>query len=302
MRVILMHNPSAGSEDHTARDLMKKIRDAGHEVAAEVSRRKDLSAALRKPCDLVAVAGGDGTVGKAAESLAGTGVPFTILPLGTANNTARTLGCIGDEEDLIAAWNDGEIKGFDRGSILQGDDTTGFIEAFGLGVFPEVIRASKKLEEPEDPDETLDRDLAIFQSVVEEAQPVSYTISADGEDLSGNYLLVEVMNIPFLGPNIPIAPGSVPGDGVFDLVLAGADRRSALLTHVAKVRKGQESEITLERAKARHIVISCGDRRFHWDGSLSEDAKKGTRSHFELSLEPHALQVLVPAGRWTNSS
>lgn len=301
MRVILMHNPSAGSEDHTARDLMKKIRAAGHEVVADVSRRKDLSAALRKPCDLVAVAGGDGTVGKAADALAGSGIPFTVLPFGTANNTARTLGCIGDEEELIAAWNDGEIKGFDRGSILQGDETTGFIEAFGLGVFPEAIRASKKLEEPEDPDETLDRDLAVFHAVVEKAQPGSYTISADGEDLSGDYLLIEVMNLPYLGPNIPLAPGSVPGDGVFDLVLAREDRRSALLEHVAKIRKGEDSEINLERAKARHIVISCGDRRYHRDGSLSEDTTKGARSLFQLSLEPHALQVLVPPGRWSRA-
>ncbi len=297
MRVILMHNPSAGSEDHTARNLMKKIQNAGHEVIADVTRRKELSEALRKPCDLVAVAGGDGTVGKAADSLAGTGVPFAVLPLGTANNIARTLGFLGEEDELIEAWNNSEIRGFDRGSIIHDDDTSGFIEAFGLGVFPEIIRTAKKLDEPDDPDEKLERDLSVFKSVIEEAEPRSYTISADGEDLSGDYLLIEVMNIPSLGPNIPIAPPSVPGDGTLDLVLAGETDRSALIGHIGKIRKGKTSEANLPHRKVSHVVISCADRRYHRDGSIADGAKKDTRTHFDVKVEPHALQVLVPPGR-----
>ena len=297
MRVILMHNPSAGSEDHTARDLVAKIRDGGHEVVAEVTRKKDLTAALRKPCDLVAVAGGDGTVGKAAEALAGTGVPFTILPLGTANNIATTLGCVGEAEDLIRAWERCEIRGFDRGSIVRANETSGFIEAFGLGAFPKIIRSAAELEEPEDPEETLERDLELFQSVVEEIETASYTVSADGRDLSGHYLLVEVMNIPTLGPNVPLAPSSTPGDGAFELVLAGESERSALVDIVAGLRKGRRVTASLPCSRAKHVVISCADRRYHVDGSLSGTSKKGVRSHFEISVQPHALQVLVPPAR-----
>ena len=42
--------------------------------------------------DAVIVAGGDGTVGKVAKRLAGTDVPLVVLPTGTANNIARSLG------------------------------------------------------------------------------------------------------------------------------------------------------------------------------------------------------------------
>ncbi|HEX7706420.1 MAG TPA: diacylglycerol kinase family protein [Thermoanaerobaculia bacterium] len=299
MRVILMHNPSAGSEDHTARDLIKKVRDAGHEVIADVSRRRDLTAALRKPCDLVAVAGGDGTVGKAADSLAGTGVPFTVLPLGTANNIAETLGCTGEADDLIPEWERYEIRGFDRGSIVQANETSGFIEAFGFGAFPRIIRSANDSEEPEDPEEKLERDLTIFQSVVEEIETARYTISADGSDLSGEYLLVEVMNIPTLGPNVPLTPPSVPGDGTFELVLASESERDALVALVAGLRKGRRPQASLPSSRAKHVVISCSDRRYHRDGTLSGTSKKGRRSHFEISVEPHALQILAPPGRWS---
>jgi diacylglycerol kinase (ATP) len=297
MRVILMHNPSAGSEDHTARDLIRKIHDAGHEVVADTTRRKELSAALRKPCDLVAVAGGDGTVGKAADSLAGTGIPFTVLPLGTANNIAATLGFTGEADDLIHEWERCEIRGFDLGSIVQAGETSRFVEAFGLGAFPQIIRSAKTIEEPEDPEEKLERDLGIFQSVIEEIEPASYTISADGSDLSGDYLLVEVMNIPTLGPNVPVAPPSTPGDGIFELVLAGESERSALLELVAALRRGRRPRPSLPCSRAKHVVISCADRRHHRDGTLSGASRKGVRSHFEISVEPHALQTLVPPGR-----
>jgi diacylglycerol kinase (ATP) len=297
MRVILMHNPSAGSEDHTARDLIRKIRDAGHEVIADTTRRKELSAALRKPCDLVAVAGGDGTVGKAADSLAGTGVPFTVLPLGTANNIAETLGFNGEAEELIHEWERCEIRGFDLGSIVRADKTSRFIEAFGLGAFPQIIRSAKTLEEPEDPEEKLERDLEIFQSVVEKIEPASYTISADGRDLSGDYLLVEVMNIPTLGPNVPLASPSTLGDGIFELVVAGESERSALVELVAALRHGRRPEPSLPSSGAKHVVISCADRHYHRDGTLSTASRKGVRSHFEISVEPHALQILVPPGR-----
>src|SRR5688572_32929133 len=91
VRVILVHNPTAGSEDHSARDLEEQIVEAGHSLVASFSSPKELR---KRPvsegsCDLVAVAGGDGTVGKVANQLVGSGVAMTVIPVGTANNIAR---------------------------------------------------------------------------------------------------------------------------------------------------------------------------------------------------------------------
>jgi hypothetical protein len=109
VRVVLIHDPSAGDEDHPAPDLVRRIEDGGHEVVADVAGRKALRDALGAPCDLVVAAGGDGTVNAAAQVLAGTGVPLTVIPLGTANNIAATLGCAGDAAELIAGWERGAL-------------------------------------------------------------------------------------------------------------------------------------------------------------------------------------------------
>ena len=79
MRVALLHNASAGSEDHSDAELSAVIRRAGHEVMHVTRRIGELTAALHSsPCDLVVIAGGDGTVGKAACELAGWQSAWTV--------------------------------------------------------------------------------------------------------------------------------------------------------------------------------------------------------------------------------
>ena len=104
-RVTLIHNPSAGDEETEADHLLSLIRKAGHDVVDISVKDDDYRAALESPGDLVAVAGGDGTVRKVATKVIGRGIPIAILPVGTANNISRSLGIDGPLEELIAKWD-----------------------------------------------------------------------------------------------------------------------------------------------------------------------------------------------------
>src|SRR5205823_6949533 len=101
MRIILMHNPTAGRGKHDKRELMAALANAGHHAIYQSTKKSDYKKALKKPADLVLAAGGDGTVGKVGRELIGTGIPLSVLPLGTANNLARSLGFIGSPEEII---------------------------------------------------------------------------------------------------------------------------------------------------------------------------------------------------------
>src|SRR5690348_3443979 len=118
MRVTLLHNKSAGSENHAAGELEAHIRAAGHELVTTVSSQEHLIASIRadQP-ELIAIAGGDGTVSRAACALAGCGVPLAILPLGTANNTALTLRVSGAVNELVDRWMSGRVVPFDLGTL-----------------------------------------------------------------------------------------------------------------------------------------------------------------------------------------
>jgi diacylglycerol kinase family enzyme len=290
MHVILMHNPSAGSEDHRARDLVREIERAGHEVVAHVTDGEALAQALRSPCQLVVVAGGDGTVGRAAEALAGTGVPFTILALGTANNLARTLGLDGPVEARVAAWATDTVRDFDAATASQGGVDRLFLEAIGFGVFPELVLEADGTPAPDDPEEKLLRDLALFRDQVAQSPLARYDITADDDDLSGDYLMVELMNIPFLGPRVALAPAAHPSDGRLDLVVVREAEREGLVRAIDRRRDGEDAIIALPTRQVSRALIAGDWQWQHHDGDLRNDRN----SPLAAKVNQAALRVLAP--------
>src|SRR5947209_3037973 len=108
MRITLIHNPSAGRGKHRKKRLMAALAEAGHDATYQSIKKRRYKSALKRPADLILVAGGDGTVTKIARRLVDTSVPLAVLPLGTANNLARTLGFIASPEKLIARLETGK--------------------------------------------------------------------------------------------------------------------------------------------------------------------------------------------------
>src|SRR6266576_1909047 len=102
MRVTLMHNPKAGDAKHGKKELMAALAKAGHHAIYQSTKKSDYKKALKKSTDLVIAAGGDGTVAKVAFRLIDTGIPLSVVPLGTANNLARTLGFIASPDEIMA--------------------------------------------------------------------------------------------------------------------------------------------------------------------------------------------------------
>ena len=95
MVVTLIHNPKAGDQDESGKSLRKLLEGAGYEVRYHSAKEDGWKQALKKDADLVAIAGGDGTVGRVARRMAGRGIPLAVLPSGTANNIARSASTSG---------------------------------------------------------------------------------------------------------------------------------------------------------------------------------------------------------------
>src|ERR687892_516451 len=109
MKVTLIHNPDAGDDAQpSAAQILRLIHGAGHAADYQSSKEEGWDSALKEPGDLVAVAGGNGVVGKVAKRLIGGGPPIVFLPIGTANNVAKTLGLTDRTlKDLIRGWETG---------------------------------------------------------------------------------------------------------------------------------------------------------------------------------------------------
>ena len=91
MRTLLLHNPKAGDGRTTSDHLQAALSRSGCVVRCWAKDDDGYKAALSENWDLVAVAGGDGTVAKAARHLRDRDIPVAILPIGTAMNKGITL-------------------------------------------------------------------------------------------------------------------------------------------------------------------------------------------------------------------
>lgn len=288
MRVALLHNASSGSEDHSDAELVALIRRAGHKVEHVVERVSELTAALHETsCDLVVVAGGDGTVGRAACELADWQVPLSILPLGTANNMAGSLGLPARPRRLAKSWHTAAKVPFDLGVLSEGMLGQRFAESVGWGVFPEAIAQAKADPKRGTVRHTLKRDRKRFRSVAAQAKAQPYRVEVDGRDVSGDYLLVEVMNVPLLGPRLQLSSESDFGDGCFEVVLVSEAQRSVLL-ELAEGGVAPRDDVRVERGS--QIRVSASEGVLHQDGRLLRHPV-GLRE-FAIQVEPGAVSYL----------
>ena len=271
MRVTLLHNPEAGEEDHRRDELVTFLAAEGHDVRYQSTKEGSWEDVLREPAELVVAAGGDGTVIKVFKRLAGSRTPVTILPAGSANNIARSLGFAdADLADLVRAWPRARTRRHDLGEATAGGKRKFFVECMGAGLFGALLDRAADMDAELQGDEKVALSLRLLARVVEEAEPLEIAVALDDLDLSGEYLAVEAMNARELGPNVPLAPEADPSDGELDVVLIAPGERAALAGYVAARLDGGEPDppaLTLRRGRRLSLEAS-GEPYLHVDDDL----------------------------------
>lgn len=294
MQVTLIHNPRAGDEIATPDELRSMLERAGYRVRV-ASTEGAWDSALQQRADLVVAAGGDGTARKVALALAGTNVPFAVLPFGTANNIGKTLGAVGDARELIAGWRDAAPLGLDLGVARIGEREERFVESAGAGLFADLIRSGATLVEdaPLFVSRETDRALHLFATLAAEEPAREWRIEIDGRDHSGRYVAIEALNVRFGGPNIPLALDAEPGDGVLDVALLGEADRDRLVTYARRrleTASAALEPLTVVRGRVIRIEAPAG-MPLHVDDEPLE-VHPGRPSRLEIRVLPGACRFL----------
>ena len=236
------------------------IAEAGHDVTYLSPEDEGWERALPGDAELVAAAGGDGTVTQALLRLAGSEVPLALLPLGSANNVARSLG-IGDADPgrLVESWSRGRTARYSVGEVAAGGEDVRFAETFGGGLFAESI-----LRADDDPggDDKVELGLRVLRELVDELPALEWRLEVDGVDRSGRFVAVEAMLIGSTGPGVPLAPDASPYDGRLEVVCVTEEGRSALAAYLDGRLAGAEPEppaldVTRASAVRMHPPADC---------------------------------------------
>ena len=289
MRISLFHNQRAG--DNTSLSWIRElIETSGHELARIFDREAAFGELIDERTELVVAAGGDGTVAAAARLLAGKRIPLAVLPLGTANNIARTLHSDAPSEQLVACWDTAGRRRLDLGVARGPWGERRFLEGVGIGLVPAAITSvHTKPFSAEDVPSKLARATMRYCQVLSRLEPRRSTLTVDGESITGEFLLAEILNIQSVGPNLVLSADADPSDGYFSVVTATEDQREDVTRYLKDLSDGREGSLSLPTLRARAINIETVED-VHVDDEIVRFPMSATMS---VRIEAAAVEFLV---------
>jgi YegS/Rv2252/BmrU family lipid kinase len=239
--------------------------------------------------DLLVVGGGDGSVGCAAARVAGTEITLGVLPLGTANDFARTLQIPPRPADAVAALRSGKVVDVDLGRV----DGRAFLNVASMGLSVAVTERltpglKRRLGPLAYPAATLMayRHHRPFRARLE--FPDGERAPLELDDL----LQVAVGNGRHYGGGNAVSPTASVDDHQLDVY---AIVRGRLRDHVSIARFLKDGSF-VEHEKVHHVttrrvrVVTEPEVAINLDGEIAAT----TPATFEV--ERNALHVVVPAG------
>jgi diacylglycerol kinase (ATP) len=246
-----------------------------------------LDRALEKAPDLLVVGGGDGSVGCAAGRVAGTTVVLGVLPLGTANDFARTLEVPNSLPDAVAVLTDGKVVDVDLGRV----DGRPFLNVASLGLSVGVTerltpRLKKRLGPVAYPVATL--------SAYRHHQPFGARLEfPDGDrdplDLE-DLLQVAVGNGRHYGGGNAVSPNASVDDHLLDVY---AIERGRLRDHVSIARLLRSGHF-VEHERVHHLTCRRVTVTTAEPHPINLDGEVAASSPATFEVDRNAVHVVVP--------
>jgi len=298
MQTLLIHNESAGNGQLAREELLAALQAGGLVIRHCRPQDPALDAVLSEPGDLVVLAGGDGTIARILAKLPplkdpGLNRHIAIVPLGTANNIAQSLGIltsanVGSGNEIVTAWKHADVQRLDVGEVTGPWGANRFVEAVGIGPLARTILQFKTEGVAASDSIRLGREA--FHHALADADLLKSRIRLDNRPIAGDLLLAEVMNIQHAGSRLHLAPSADIGDGLFDVVTIAPDQRADMLDWVAEA-DGTPPPLTVTRA--REISIDwLGDPLRIDDYGPATDRYEGPVT---VRFVQQKLDILVPS-------
>jgi diacylglycerol kinase (ATP) len=291
----LIFNPSSGRDDENNAERLARVVSSlrAHGIEAHVGLKTSGGAArmlarsaVRSGHSLVVVAAGDGTIGDVASELVGSSTVLGIVPIGTMNNLARSLGVPLGIDDACALIGMGTTRHIDVGRVTSDEGTQAeyFMECAGIGLSAIAALAGQSFEKRRW--RLIPRALRRFV----EAKLGTILVEMDDIAVEASTRMVTVSNAPLMGNNMLAAPGAKMDDGLLDVQIYNGMGDTALMRHFLAASSGSPDD--LKTYRARHVRITA-------DESVATNSDMnivGRRHVVEIEVVPRALSMIVGNG------
>ena len=286
LRVLLVVNPNASRAQAALPGLSswftEKCQARIIVTKSKKERRREL-VVHGKQMDLIVIGGGDGTISKALPQLLSLKRPFAVLPLGTANDFARTLGLPPDPLQAADVALNGRKHLIDIGVV----NNRPYLNVASVGIASKVAKVqSKELKRRW---RVLAYAIGLMRAV-RDLQPFFLKLDLDGHRVwSGPVYQVSVGNGRFHGGGLTVKEDAAIDDGKLDLYLIYPGRFWQLLVSFMHLKFGlAEPGVLKQRSAVTATLLTDRPRPVNADGELA------TKTPATFGLCPAALTVMVP--------
>jgi diacylglycerol kinase (ATP) len=293
VRAKLIFNPIAGAARPTPVDIVDVIHELqSWKIVPEVFLVEpgcDLPAMIKEALEqgirMFVVCGGDGTITTVARSLIGTEATLGIVPIGSQNNTALSLGIPSDIPEAISILRSGQRCKVDMGIATCGKTTIPFLEECSIGLISDLFPSADDIQHG-----NLAR-IGDFLTTLAASPPAEIHLVLDKKKKIHNlgHVLI-VSNMPYVGFHYQIGTASSYNDGLLDVLFFADLSKLDLLGYVFQgVGEGFPEDPRIQHFHVHRIEIdTIPAMQVMVDGILIGEGP------VKIEIRRRALAVMVP--------
>jgi YegS/Rv2252/BmrU family lipid kinase len=292
MKAQVIFNPASGNPVESAAQLLELLRylqaeDIQSEVLLvhpEIKLHAVARNAVREGFKMVIVSGGDGTIENVALGLVGSRATLGIIPTGTRNNLARSLGIpTNDIPSAVALLRKGRRIKIDVGHIRVRQTSRYFLEAGAVGLASALYPAADDIQHGD-----LGK-IAEFISTFVSHAPSDIRLRLDNRrsEVITQAHMVLVANTPYMGANFHIAPDVAFADGKLDIFVYSNLSKLDLIGHAIQLTAGA-SDSRIEHLRAKTVLITANPPM-----AVMADGVSLGEGPVMVTVQPRSLTVMA---------
>ena len=286
-RALLLVNRHARHGQNRITEAIEQLKKLGFDLQEEsMDNPQQLPELIRRyqnRVDLVIIGGGDGTLNAAADALVETQLPLGILPLGTANDLARTLEIPNSLPEACEIIAKGQVRRIDLGWV----NGKYFFNVASMGLSVQITeRLTKETK----------RRWGIFAYAITalqalwKARPFRAEIRIEGESIRVKTVQIAVGNGRYYGGGMAVAHDATIDDRRLDLYSLELKHWWQIIALLPAMRGGRHTDFPGVRAlRGQEIQVYTNKPR-----PINTDGEITTHTPADFRVIPQALAVLVP--------
>jgi diacylglycerol kinase (ATP) len=254
------------------------------EISSSKKARKCARRAVKEGADLVIAWGGDGTVQRCIDALAGTAATLAVIPAGTANLFATNVGIPIDLDAAVDVAADGQVSYVDVG--VANDEHFGVMAGVGFDVtmIDAADRSAKK---------RFGRAAYLWTGVqAARRDAIKMQVEVDGEQwFSGNATCLLIGNVPNVIGGLTVFPAAGLESGTLEVGVVTADGLvdwGRVLTKVVRHQPDASPFVRMTSGRSVEVTMK-GKHRYELDGGTREAVKR-----LQFAVKAEGLRVMVP--------